>query len=242
MTKIVQIDPRDVAITPVFKHITIEDVAASEREGRPMMVTKEVVETRFAGTKNYSPIFPTDAQYRREGIRVITYAERWAEQYAAFKAGDDQQASGTPLEMLKPHGITDSQLSMCRALKIYSIEALNHLEGPALKSLGMMANDLKRMGSEWSAQRMSGSEAADMIAALQAQVAALQSANPLSVDEPTPTQVDEAIAAAEAEADDEERQKEELKDMIAELTGRRPSGRPRLDTLKEIYEEALAAK
>src|SRR3546814_17192949 len=60
------------------------------------METKEVVEVRFAGSKNYSPIFPVDAFWKREGNRVITYGERWPDQYRQFKEGNPQEANGTP--------------------------------------------------------------------------------------------------------------------------------------------------
>src|SRR5690606_17130485 len=144
---------REITITPVFKHITVEDVPASEREGRPVMKTIEAVEVRFAGSKLYSPVFPVTSMWKRDGHKVITYAERWAEQYRAFLEGNPQEAQGTPLEMLKGYGITDAQLSLCRALKIYSVEALHHLEGPNLKSLQMQANPLKEMARRYMGDR-----------------------------------------------------------------------------------------
>ncbi|WP_212749198.1 hypothetical protein, partial [Pseudoalteromonas piscicida] len=67
--------------------------------------------------------------WKRENGKVITFAERWADQYRAFLAGADQEAAGTPLEMLRSFGRSDANLSLGRALRIYSIEALHHLEG-----------------------------------------------------------------------------------------------------------------
>lgn len=224
----VPIDTRDISLTPVFKHITVEDIPASEREGKLVMKTLEVVEVRFAGSKLYSPVFPVDAQYEREGNKVITYAERWPDQYRAFLDGNDQKAQGTPLEMLQPYGISPNQLSLCRVLKIYSIESLDSLEGPNLKSLGMHANDLKRMASSYMADRSKGAESSMEIAALRAQIEELRSAIPAkeaSVDE-----IDQAIR----DADDELAAKsdDELKDFISERTGTgRPRGNPSRDTL-----------
>ena len=60
MANSVAIDTREITVTPVFKHITVEDVPASEAEGRQVMKTLEVVEVRFAGSKLYSPVFPVD--------------------------------------------------------------------------------------------------------------------------------------------------------------------------------------
>ena len=223
----VPIDMRDVTVQPLFQHITVEDIPASERVGHAVMKTIEVVEVRFAGHKNYSPVFPVDAQYRRDGNKVITYAERWADQYAEFVAGNAQIASGTPLEMLRPFGITESLLSLCRALKIYSIEALAHLEGPALKSLGMHSNSLKRMADEFLAQRGGGS--AERIAELEAQLAAYR--QPIPMNDPAPEEADAALAVADGE-------KEALKVKLAELTGARPRGNPSVDTLRAMVREA----
>ncbi len=117
-------------------------------------------------------------------IASITYAERWADQYAAFLSGNDQKASGTPLEMLKPYGISDAQLSLCRALRVYSIESLHHLEGQNLKNLQMNANPLKDMARRYMADRASGANNADEMAKLRAQIEALQAQIPAK--EPTP--------------------------------------------------------
>src|SRR3546814_17654071 len=134
------------------------------------METKEVVEVRFAVSKNYSPIFPVDAFWKREGNRVITYGERWPDQYRQFKEGNPQEANGTPLEMLRPHGVTPEQLSLCRALRIYSIEALHNLEGPSVQSLGMNANKLKAAAPEFLAARMKGQDTIGEIEALKAEL------------------------------------------------------------------------
>lgn len=232
----VPIDTREITITPVFRHITVEDIAASEREQRPMMKTMEVVEVRFAGSKLYSPVFPTDSFWKRDGQRIVTYAERWADQYREFLEGRDQKASGTPLEMLKPYGISDSQLSLCRALRIYSIESLDNLEGPNLKSLQMNANPLKEMARKYMADRSSGSAASSEIEELKRQIAELKASQALPLKDSTPAEIERAIAVADAEL--ENLTDTELKALIKDKTGRAPSGTPGrewlLSTVKEL--------
>lgn len=235
----VPIDTRDITVTPVFKHVTVEDVPASEREGRPVMKTLEVVEVRFAGSKNYSPVFPTDAFWKRDGHKIVTYAERWSEQYREFLEGRDQKAAGTPLEMLKVYGISDSQLSLCRALKIYSIEALHHLEGTNLKSLQMNANPLKEMARAYMADRSSGASASSEIEKLRRQIEELQAARPLPAQEPTPAEIESAIAAADKAIED--MSDAELKALIKQKTGRAPTGTPGHDWLLNTARELTAA-
>lgn len=238
MAQSVPIDTRDITITPIFKHTTVEDVPASEREGRPVMKTLEVVEVRFAGSKLYSPVFPVDAFYRRDGHRIVTYAERWADQYREFLEGNTQKASGTPLEMLKPYGISDSQLSLCRALRIYSIEALHHLEGHALKSLQMNANPLKDMVRSYMADRSNGAAATAEIDDLRRQIEELRAAAAPPLKDSTPAEIETALVTANAEF--EAMADADLKAFIKEKTGQAPRGTPSHDWLVSTARELAA--
>lgn len=232
----VPIDMHEITVTPVFKHVTVEDVPASEREGHAVMKTLEVVEVRFAGSKNYAPVFPVDGFWKRDGHKTITYLERWPDQYRSFLSGRDQEAAGTPLEMLKPYGISDAQLSLCRALRIYSIEAVHGLEGQALKSLQMNANPLKDMARRYMADRSNGAATHAEVERLKAELDALRSTLVPKV-EPTRDEVETIIAAADAEFAD--KSDAELKDLIAIRTGRRPMGNPsRATLLASLREEA----
>lgn len=234
----VPIDTREITITPVFKHVNVEDLAASEREKRLVMKTVEVVEVRFAGSKLYSPVFPTMSMWKRDGHKIITYAERWPDQYRDFLAGNDQTAAGTPLEMLKPYGITDAQLSLCRALRIYSIEALDGLEGQNLKSLQMNANPLKEMARRYLGDRAKGADTEAELRKLREEIAALK-AGQLPAQDSNPAQIDEAIITANAEF--EAMSDDELKAFIKGKTGQAPRGTPGRDWLLNAAREAAAA-
>lgn len=241
MTRVVEIDEREITITPFFKIIEVENIPKSETAGYPVMEHKEVVEVRFAGQKNYAPIFPTGAFWKREGNRVLTYAERWPEQYRQFKEGTSQEALGTPLEMLRKYGVTPEQLSLCRALKIYSIEALHHLEGHSVKSLGMNANRLKDAARAFMAERSQVSGALSEIEALKAEIAALKAggATVVPAAEKSPDEIDVIVQAADdafAEYSDGQ-----IKDELEKLTGARPKGNPSRQTLVSMLETAMAA-
>ncbi|GMM93117.1 hypothetical protein [Qipengyuania sp. MTN3-11] len=241
MTQVAVIDPRDITITPVFKIIEVENVHASEKAGHAVMETKEVVEVRFAGSRNYSPVFPSDAQYRKEGNRSITYAERWSDQYRDFKQGNPQEAMGTPLEMLRPYGVTPELVSLCRAMKIYSIESLHALEGQGLKSLGMNANRLKDAARAFMSERLSSSAALSEVEQLRARIAELEASSvQVPASEPTPDEQKEALAVADkafAEMSDDD-----IKSEIAELAGSRPRGTPSRETLENSLRELREAK
>ena len=46
MAQSVAIDMRDIQVVPFFKHVTVEDISASEREGHAVMKVREVVEVQ----------------------------------------------------------------------------------------------------------------------------------------------------------------------------------------------------
>lgn len=237
MADSVAIDTREITITPLFRYESIEDINRSEREGHLVKKMIQVVEVRFAGSKNYCPVFPVDAAWKTENGKMLTYAERWADQYRAFVAGANQEAQGTPLEMLNAYGMSDANLSLCRALRIYSIEALYHLEGDALKSLGMVSNTLKEMARAYMADRAKSNDGVAEMAALRAELAALRSTIPAK--EPTPEAIDAMLKASndeyEAMSDDQ------LKEAIAVKVGRKPAGNPSRATLLSSIRELSAA-
>src|SRR3546814_3462184 len=69
-------------------------------------------------------------------------------------------------------------ISLCRASNIQTIEALNDLQGPARKRLGVVGNAMIPMAQKWVEARNAavGSENADRIRELEAQVKALLAA------------------------------------------------------------------
>ena len=242
MTQLAVIDERDLQVTPVFKIIEVEDINASERAGHLVMKTREVVEVRIAGHRDVK-VFPSLATWKREGNQAITYAERWPEQYRNFKEGNPQEALGTPLEMLRPHGVTPELISLCRTLKIYSVEALHALEGERVKSLGMNANRLKDAARAFMSERQSTANALSEVEALKARIAELEAAGSrveVPTETPTPEEVDAAVAKADADfvgmSDDD------IKSEIATLAGSRPRGTPTRETLENSLRELREAK
>jgi uncharacterized small protein (DUF1192 family) len=210
------------AITAFFKHMSVLNVPQSETRGEPVYELKEMVELRFAGDRNYSPCFEATEMWRNVGGRVITYAERFAEQYRAFTMGDSQVAGGTALEMLRPYGITPAQISICNALKVYSIEAILEMRTP--QALGMSTNVIMEMAKRWQADQAqrAQTETKDSIATLQAEIERLQALIPAR--EATGPEIDAALSAADAEfgamSDDD------LKAFIKERSGQAPRGTP----------------
>lgn len=229
--------------TPYFRHENIFNEPQSRIHNRPVYDLKEVVEIRFAANPQYKPVFGVDEMESTDpNGQVITWAERYSKQYQAFVAGAAQEADGTPLEELIPYGISQAQLSICRALSIYSIEALHHLEGVGIKRLGVHGNDLKPMAKRYMENRASGSQQQSEINELKRQLAALRGETQEGLGE-------EIFVSTELQAVDpflpaelsEELSPEAMKAQIKELTGQAPRGTPSIDTLKMMLEQAKAA-
>lgn len=218
MVDVAVIDMQDINVTPVFRVMEIENIPKSEEAGHLVKEMHEVVQIRFAGSNNYSPVFPSKAFYRREGNNVITYAERFKDQYRQFKEGNPQEARGTPLEMLVSYGITPEMLSLCRTMKVYSIESLDALEGPSVKNLGMEANKLKDMARRWMAAQSSNQNLIDEVAQLKAQIAAMQGGQTSTV---VPLLEPQEIDGVEFEGMTDDA----IRTFLYEKTGAKPDGR-----------------
>ena len=213
------------AMTPYFMYLNVKNDQKSKAEGRAVYDMIEAVQLRLPGDRHYSPVLPADSMWfmDEENERIITYAERFQDQYRAFLANEEQIAEGTPLENLVPYGITPAQMSICRALKIYNVEALYQLEGPNLKSLGQHANNLKPMAKRYMEDRRSGDAMARRVAELEAQLAGLQN-GVVVPEELKPEEVEAAVVEADNELI-EAMTEDQLRDHIFKATGAKPDGR-----------------
>lgn len=210
-------------MTPFFMYLNVKNEQKSKAENRAVYDMIEAVQLRLPGDRHYSPVLPADSMWYmdEENERIITYAERFADQYRAFLANEEQVAEGTPLENLIPYGMTQAQISLCRALKIYSVEALYQLEGRNLKSLGVHANTLKPMVNKYMEAIRSGDAMAKRVAELEAKLAEMSKVIPADVK-------DEEVEAAIIEADRELLEamtEDQLRAFIHEKSGAKPDGR-----------------
>lgn len=212
----------DSLVVPFFKAIAIQDTNASKKAGRPIFKDMEVVEIRIAGDRNFAPTFPAQSMWKRIDGEEISYAERWPDAYARFKAGQEQVAFGTPLSELP--FLTEAKRMELRGLKVYTAEALASLDGKNLSNLGSMGREMKTQAETYLARAAGSSQEIALAAeveALKARIAELSQGG-IAV----PPQGDE---------------RESLKTEIAELTGNRPRGNPSIDTLREMLADLKAS-
>lgn len=208
-------------VVPYFKAVAVQDANASKKAGRPIFKDMEVVEIRIAGDRNFAPTFPARSMWKRVDGEEISYADRWPDAYARFKAGQEQVAFGTPLSELP--FLTEAKRMELRGLKVYTAEALASLDGKNLSNLGANGREMKTQAEAYLARAAGSSKEV----ALAAEVEALKARI---------SELAEGGIAVPPQADD----REALKAEIAELTGNRPRGNPSVDTLREMLADLKA--
>jgi hypothetical protein len=137
----------------VFRmHAELNEVK-STTAGRPIYDEYEVCEISFPANKHTVGVFPAteyagwgDDPVTGQRTR-ITYAQKYNQQYLAFKSGSAQSLGGTPLEELT--FLTQGKRLELKALNIHTAETLAALDGAQLKMLGMGGRELKNQAQTY---------------------------------------------------------------------------------------------
>jgi hypothetical protein len=145
----------DETVVPLFRAMSRENKALSDKEGRPIFEDVEVVDIRFAGSRNYGTYPATQLSHWMNDPytgeqRPITYAERFRKQYAQFLEHKQQTKSGTPLEFAG--FLTEARRSELKAQNVYTIETLAAIEGAELKNLGPGGREMKNQAVDFIAK------------------------------------------------------------------------------------------
>lgn len=227
----------DDAVIAIFKSHAILNPAKTAAQGRPIFDDMEICEIRIAGSRNIA-VFPSTAfSHWREDPETgaqtaVSYAERFAQQYRQFKSHDAQTKAGTPLTHV--NFLTEARRAELRALNIYTVEALAHIDGQELKNIGQGGRELKNKAEEYLAEARTGAPNTALLAeleALKAKTALLEEDLARARSKP----VREAPSPNDPFAD---MSLEQLRDFIKEETGHAPAGNLNRKTLVRMATEA----
>lgn len=179
-------------------HAEIND-AKSRKEGRPIYDEYELVEITFPANKHTVFAAPaTDyagwGEDALTGQRTqITYAQKYNQQYLAFKSGTAQSLGGTPLDELT--FLSQGKRLELKALNIHTAETLAALDGAQLKMLGMGGRDLKNQAQAYLDTANKTVDTTELQTALQAsneelaklrrEIDAMKSGGPVPPPKPT---------------------------------------------------------
>lgn len=199
----------------------LEDV--SKKEGRPVYRDMEMVSIAFPADRQRSLVRPALSVWKKVEGRPVTYAERFPEQYARFKANQPQIVEGTPLS--EAPFLSEAQRATLRALNVHTIEQLASLSGQPLKNLGPTGLAQQQAAEAYLANAKGSANVtalADENARLKATLAQM------------------STAGADPRAKYAETSDDKLKELIKEKTGEAPRGNPNRATLIRMAIEAEA--
>jgi hypothetical protein len=214
-------DP-DAVIVALFRHHALKNDAKSAEAGRPIYDDMEVVEIRFPGSRSVS-VFPATAfshwnNNPHTGEQTpVTYAERFAHQYQQFKAQHTQTKSGTPLAHVP--FLTEARRAELRALNIYTVEQLAHIDGQELKNLGQNGRELKTKAQEYIEESKDAAPTSQLVAELDA----LRARNAV-LEEDAKLLTREAERGNVADTDFNDMSLEQLREYITTNSGHAPHG------------------
>lgn len=209
---------------PRFYNDAMQNMAKSEREGRPIYEDKEMVEIRIPGDKLMTWI----------GVVEDKHRQRWPEQYAAFKRGEERAASGTPLEQWPNATLNKSRVAELKAQNILSVEELANIPDNVLPKLGMGARELREQAKSYISTAKSAAENSHLVAEITRlkEIIEMRTGQPIA-----PVATEEAKEKAPEDCTDDE-----LKAFIKRETGEAPRGRVSRATLLNRVTEIATGK
>lgn len=142
----------------VFFLDAVYNGAKSEELGRAVYDEVEKVRIIIPGDKNSEVVCQVEPRHRQE----------YAQQYAAFKAGQEVAPVGTPLETWPP--MTPAMVANYKALNIHTVEQLAEVTDGNLQNLGLGARKFRDQAALWIEQ----ASGAEPMARLQSQLNQLQ--------------------------------------------------------------------
>lgn len=176
--------PPDATLGVEFFLEAVEHPAKSREAGRPICEDREFVRIRFPGDSKRELVAPAhEMHYVSAERRQMTYAERFAPAYEAFKAGITAYQSGTPLSSVG--FLTPARRTELQALNIVTVEQLAGLDHRALGRLGMGARALMEEAQRYLAQANDVARTASLEAEV-ARLRALVEAQAAPAQEPDP--------------------------------------------------------
>lgn len=141
---------------PLFSLRPVQNTKETNAQGRPIFRDVEWVKIYIPGDKTTVVSKKVTDEHR----------ERWPEQYAAFKRGQEQPVIGTPLEQWPI--MTRSQVFEFKALQIHTVENLANLADDAITRIGTGCRDLVERAKAFLIAAEAGARDSQLAAKLEA--------------------------------------------------------------------------
>jgi hypothetical protein len=157
-------DP-DLTLGVEFFMKPVEIPSKSKAAGRPIFEDREMVRIAFPGDSKREHVAPANELHYHSGHRrQMTYAERFAATYKAFKDANADQIVGTPLEHLP--FLTAARRAEFKASGVKTAEQLAGLPDVTIKKMGMGIREYVTQAQAY----LKAAEGSSQVAAMQAQI------------------------------------------------------------------------
>jgi len=127
----------NASVYPQFFMDPVEDIVASEQQGRPIFREEERVKIIMAGNPWSAPVFRVAEEHR----------QRWPKEYEAFKKGHEIAPDGTPLEQWPV--LKKSMVLELKAIGFMTVEQIAAMNDQAIQRIGMGGRRLKDLAAAY---------------------------------------------------------------------------------------------
>lgn len=214
-------DNPDLALGVEFFVKAVEIPRETKKQGRPVFEDREYVRIRFPADNKRELVAPAhEMHYVSHARQQMTYAQRFAASYDAFKRDVADLTVGTPLTELPV--LTEARRAELAAQGVKTVEQLAGLPDPSMRKLGIGARDLVVAAQAYLEKAQDNAE----VTALKREIEALK-ARLGGQDAP-----DEYAGYSD----------EDLRNAISDATGEAPDGRLGRKKLIERLREIAAKK
>lgn len=118
------------SVIPRFHIESIPDPVSTAASGRPRFKSEERVQFIMPGSPN-QPVFKVNDEHR----------QRWPDQYAAFKRGEEMALDGTPLEQWPV--LTRTMVLELKAIGLHTVEQCAGMSDTAVQKVGRGGYNLR---------------------------------------------------------------------------------------------------
>lgn len=223
--------PGDDKLNVSFEIVEEKNEAATLDAGYAVYDNIETITIRAPANKDCTVVAPVHGMCNMDG-EVVTYADRFPDDYERWKAGQGSAISGMPLKQAP--FLDKGDVMTLSGFGVHSVEQLADMGGHPLKTLGMK-------GRKWQQQALAyldsarGSKDSLKLAAENADLKARLEALELMMSGKSAAPVEEAPEADDGEADE----KSQLRARYNAIPNVAPiRGNPSIETLRRMVAEA----
>lgn len=219
--------PGDETLNVSFDIVEEKNEVKTAEAGYAIFDNVEVITIRAPANKECTVTSPVDGLCNMDG-EVVTYAERFPDDYERWKQGHGSAVSGMPLKQAP--FMDKASVATLAAAGVYSVEQLADMGGQPLKTLGMQGRKWQQQAKAYL-ESAHGSKEVTALASENAELKARLEALEAMV---SGRKIDEPAVAEEDDGDDE---KEALKQALRDrgVTWR---GNPSVETLQRMIAES----